>query len=53
MNQYASLGKGHSIHSSAQLENHGNNVDDKAFANEGLQRMITANGYVIPFAIRD
>ena len=53
MNQYASIGKGHSIHSSAQLESHGNTVDDKAIVNDGLQRMITANGYVIPFAIRD
>ena len=53
MNQYASLGKGHFIHSLAQLEYHGNTVDDKALANDGLQRMITSNGYVIPFAIRD
>ena len=36
MNQYAFIGKGHSIHSSPQLEHHDNHVDDKAIANDGL-----------------
>ena len=53
MNQYASIGKGHSIHSFTQLEHHGNHIDDKALPNDGLQGLVTANGYVIPFAVRD
>lgn len=38
MNQYASIGKGHSIHASPQLEHHDNIIDDKA------QAWVTMNG---------
>ena len=53
MNQYVPIGKGHSIHLSAQLEHHGNQVDDLSITNAGSQFIVIANGYVIPFAICD
>ena len=52
MNQYAYIPNGKTIHSSAQLEDHGMTVDDRAFKNGGKQRMITHGGYVIPLNVR-
>ena len=48
MNEYAYYGKGHSIHSSGQIEWHTNSVDDKSFQVGGQQRIITIDGYSIP-----
>ena len=45
------MGKGRTIHSSAQLKAHGIIVDDCAIANGGQQRIITQGGYVIPLHI--
>ncbi len=52
MNQYARVQKGHTVHSSAQLEAHGVTVDDCAIPNGGHQRIITHGGYVIPLQVR-
>jgi hypothetical protein len=51
--QYALLGKGPSIHSSAQLEHYKNNVNDRSLHLGGLQRVKTLDGYVIPLNIKD
>jgi hypothetical protein len=51
--QYALLGKGHSIHSPCQLEWYKNDVNDKSILVGGLQRIKTLDGYVIPLAIKD
>ena len=45
MNKYAYYGKGHSIHSSGQIEWHTNTVDDKSVQVGGQQRIITIDGY--------
>jgi hypothetical protein len=52
MNQCAGIGKGQTIHSSAQLESHGVTVDDRAVKNGGKQRIIVQGGHVIPLQIR-
>jgi hypothetical protein len=53
MNQYAHMGQGKIIHSSAQLEVHGMDVNDKSLkAAGGRQRIITPEGYAIPLNIR-
>ena len=49
MNEYAYYGKGHTIHSSGQIEWNTNNVDDKSVQVGGQQRIITIDGYSMPF----
>ena len=48
MNEYAYYGKGHSIHSSGQIEWQTNIVDDKSVQVGGQQRIITIDGYSMP-----
>ena len=49
MHQYAYHGKGKTIHSSVQLENHGNDVNDKLLKVKGSKQHIkTIDGYAIP-----
>ena len=48
MNEYAYYGKGHSIHSSGQIEWQTNTVDDKSVQVGGQQRIITIDGYSMP-----
>ena len=45
MNEYADYGKGHSIHSSGQIEWHTNTVDDKLVQDGGQQRIVHIDGY--------
>jgi hypothetical protein len=52
MHQYAHSGKGHSIHSSPQLEWNGVDVDDKSACVSGKQRLVTFDGFSIPINIR-
>jgi hypothetical protein len=52
MHQYAHSGKGHSIHSSPQLEWNGVNIDDKSARVGGKQRLVTFDGFSIPINIR-
>jgi len=51
MLQYAYIGLGTSIHSSAQLEWYRNDVNDHSIKVDGLQRITTLEGYVIPLNI--
>ena len=48
MNEYAYYGKGHTIHSSGQIEWHKNNVDDKSVKGGGSQCITTLDGYSFP-----
>ena len=48
MNEYACYGKGHSIHSSGQIEWHTNTVDDKSVQVGGQQRIITIDKNSMP-----
>jgi hypothetical protein len=52
MHQYAHSGKGHSIHSSPQLEWNGIDVDDKSARVGGKKRLVTFDGFSIPINIR-
>jgi hypothetical protein len=52
MHQYAHSGKGHSIHSSPQLEWNGVDVDNKSARVSGKQRLVTFDGFSIPTNIR-
>jgi hypothetical protein len=53
MHQYAYHGKGKTIHSSVQIENHGNDVNDKSLKVKGGKQCITTlDGYAIPLQIR-
>ena len=52
-NQYAHHGKGHTIHSKAQLKHFGCVVDDRSRRCGGEQRIIHPDGYVIPLSIRN
>ena len=45
MNEYAYYGRGHSIHSSGQIEWYTNTVDDKSVQVGGQQRIVTIDGY--------
>ena len=45
MKEYAYYGRGHSIHSSGQIEWHTNTVDDKSVQVGGQQRIIISDGY--------
>ena len=48
MNEYAYYGKGHTIHSSGQLERYKNTVDDKSVKVGGSQCITTLDGYSFP-----
>ena len=48
MNEYAYYGKGHTIHSSGQIEWHKNQVDDKSVKVGGSQCITTLDGYSFP-----
>ena len=48
MNEYAYYGRGHSIHSSGQVEWYTNVVDDKSVQVAGQQRIVTIDGYSMP-----
>ena len=48
MNEYAYYGRGHSIHSSGQIEWYTNTVDDKSVQVGGQQRIVTIDGYLMP-----
>ena len=48
MNEYAYYGKGHTIHSSGQIEWHKNLVDDKSVKVGGTQCITTLDGYAFP-----
>ena len=50
--QYATTGKGHTIHSPNQLRHFGNIVDDCPRSHGGSQRLQTHDGYCIPLSIR-
>ena len=52
MNEYAYYGKGHSIHSSGQIECHTNIVDDKSVHVGGQQRIVTIDGYSMPLVCK-
>ena len=53
MHQYAHVGHGKSIHSCGQMEMFGNDVNDKSMkVSGGLQRILTQDGYYIPFNIK-
>ena len=52
MNEYAYYGKGHTIHSSGQIEWHTNTVDDKSVQVGGQQRLITIDGYSMPLVCK-
>ena len=47
-NEYAYYGRGHSIHSSGQIEWYTNTVDDKSVQVGGQQRIVTIDGYSMP-----
>ena len=48
MNEYACYGRGHSIHSSGQIEWYTNIVDNKSVQVGGQQRIVTIDGYSMP-----
>ena len=52
MNEYAYYGKGHTIHSSGQIEWHKNQVDDKSVKVGGTQCITTLDGYSFPLKCR-
>ena len=52
MNEYAYYGRGHSIHSSGQIEWYTNTVDDKSVQVGGQQRIVTIDGYSMPFVCK-
>ena len=53
MRQYAYHGVGRTIHSCAQIEHFGNQIDDKSYHVGGRQCITTPDGYVIPFNIKN
>ena len=52
MNEYACYGKGHTIHSSGQIEWFKNSVDDRSVQVGGKQRICTIDGYTMPLTCR-
>ena len=52
MNEYAYYGRGHSIHSSGQIEWYTNTVDDKSVQVGGQQRIVTIDGYPMPLVCK-
>ena len=52
MNEYAYYGRGHSTHSSGQIEWYTNTVDDTSVQVGGQQRIITFDGYSVPLVCK-
>ena len=52
MKEYACYGKGHTIHSSGQIEWFKNSVDDRSVQVGGKQRICTIDGYAMPLTYR-
>ena len=52
LNEYACYGKGHTIHSSGQIEWFKNSVDDRSVQVGGKQRICTIDGYSMPLTCR-
>ena len=52
MNEYACYGKGHTIHSSGQIEWFKNSLDDRSVQVGGKQRICTTDGYAMPLTCR-
>ena len=52
MNEYAYYGRGHSIHSSGQIEWYTNSVNDKSVQVGGQQRKITIDGHSMPLVCK-
>ena len=52
MNEYACYCKGHTIHSSGQIEWFKNSVDDRSVQVGGKQRICTIDGYAMPLTCR-
>ena len=52
MNEYASYGKGHTIHSSGWIEWFKKSVDDRSVHVGGKQRICTIDGYAMPLVCR-
>ena len=52
MNEYAYYGRGHSIHSSGQIEWYTNTVDNKSVQVGGQQRIVTIDGYSMPLVCK-
>ena len=52
MNEYACYGKGHTIHSSGQIEWFKNSVDDRSVQVGSTQGICTIDGYVMPLVSR-
>ena len=52
MNEYACYGKGHTIHSSGQIERFKNSVDDRSVQVGGKQWICTIDGYAMPLTCR-
>ena len=52
MKEYACYGKGHTIHSSGQIEGFKNSVDDRSVQVGGKQRICTIDGNAMPLTCR-
>ena len=52
MNEYACYGRGHTIHSSGQIEWFKNSVDDRSVQVGGQQRICIIDGYSMPLTCR-
>ena len=52
MNEYACYGKGHTIHSSGQIEWFKKSVDDRSVQVGGKQKICTTDGYAMPLTCR-
>ena len=52
MNEYACYGKGHTIHSSGQIEWFKNSVDDRSVQVGGKPRICSIDGYAMPLTCR-
>ena len=52
MNEYACYGRGHTIHSSGQIEWFKNSVDDMSVQVGGKQRICTIDGYAMRLTCR-
>ena len=52
MNEYAYYRRGHSIHSSGQIEWYTNRVDDKSVQVGGQQRIVTIDRYSMPLVCK-
>ena len=52
MNEYVCYGKGHTMHSSGQVEWCKTSVDDRSVQVGGKQRICTNDGYVMPLTCR-